>query len=179
MPCWWGRLATTRSRPARAGSICDLLLHRIATAPAGEGAGDLGAALVELAKPSRRRSLVVVVSDFLGEATWHDPLRGLASRHDVICIEVVDPRELELPDVGVLALLDAETGAQREIRTSARLRARYAAAAAEQRASIAGAIRDAGADHLRLGTDRDWVLDIVRFVRQRSQRAALMRGARR
>ncbi len=154
------------------------VLHRIATTPTGEGAGDLGGALAQLAKPSRRRSLVAVVSDFLGESTWHDPLRGLAARHDVICIEVVDPRELALPDVGVLALVDAETGAQREIRTSARLRARYAAAAAEQRAKIAEAIRDAGADHLQLGTDRDWVLEIVRFVRQRSQRAALLRGTR-
>ena len=72
--------------------------------------------------------------------------------------------------MGVLELVDAESGAHREIRTSERLRARYAEAAREQRAEIAAAIRGAGADHLVLRTDRDWLLDLVRFVTLRRQR---------
>ena len=96
---------------------------------------------------------------------WARPLRKLAVRHDVLAIEVLDPRELELPDVGVLALADAETGIVHEIQTSdRRLRERYAAAAAAQRHAVAAAIRESGASHLRLRTDSDWLLDIVKFV---------------
>ena len=86
-------------------------------------------------------------------------------RHDVLAIEIVDPRELELPDVGVLAFVDPETGRVHEVQTADRqLRARYAAAAAAQRAAIARCRAAAGAAHLRLRTDSDWLLDIVRFV---------------
>ena len=86
-------------------------------------------------------------------------------------VEVLDPRELELPDVGVLQVVDPETGELREISTrSPRLRRRYADAASEQRERIARAIRRAGADHLQLRTDRDWLLDLVRFVAFRRKR---------
>jgi uncharacterized protein (DUF58 family) len=78
---------------------------------------------------------------------------------------VVDPRELELPPVGVLALVDPETGRRREVQTaSGKLRARYAEAAAGQRRDIARSIRAAGSDHLLLRTDRDWLGDLLRFV---------------
>ena len=78
---------------------------------------------------------------------------------------MTDPRELELPDVGVITLVDPETGDRREISTGdRRLRARYAAAAAEQRETVRRALRRAGAAHLPLRTDRDWVADIVRHV---------------
>jgi uncharacterized protein (DUF58 family) len=97
----------------------------------------------------------------------------LAVRHETLAVEVVDPRELELPDVGVITMVDIETGRRREIPTSsAKLRARYAEAAAAQRQRIASAIREAGADHLVLRTDRDWFDDLVRFVRLRRERAA-------
>jgi len=83
----------------------------------------------------------------------------------VLAIEILDPRELELPDVGILALADPETGILHEVNTSdRRLRDRYAQAAAAQRMAVARAIRAAGAQHLRLRTDSDWLLDIVRFV---------------
>jgi uncharacterized protein (DUF58 family) len=88
-----------------------------------------------------------------------------------VAIEVLDPRELALPDVGVLALVDPETGAQVDVQTSdPKLRARYAAAAAEQRGAIRASLRSAGADHLLLRTDSDWLLDLVRFVDQRRRR---------
>jgi uncharacterized protein (DUF58 family) len=93
------------------------------------------------------------------------PLRRLAVRHHVLAVEVVDPRELALADVGVLELVDPETGYLYEVQTSdARLRERYAAAAAQQRVAIAQELRGAGADHLVLRTDEDWLLDLVRFV---------------
>ena len=110
--------------------------------------------------------MAVVISDFLAPVEqWSRPLKKLSVRHDVLAVEIVDPRELELPDVGVIALVDPETGAMHEIQTAdAKLRHRYAQGAAAQRAAIAQALRGANAGHLRLRTDSDWLLDIVRFV---------------
>lgn len=149
------------------------LLHRVATTARGDGGGttDLGTTLREAARLARRRGLVVVVSDFLGDPGWDRPMRALSARHEVVAIEVVDPRELELPDVGMLALVDPESGRRLEVQTaSAGLRRRYAAAAAAQRTGVARSIRAAGADHLVLSTDRDWLLDLVRFIDTRRRR---------
>ena len=120
----------------------------------------------------------MVVSDFLADPeTWVQPMRRLGTRHEVVAIEVVDPRELELPDVGVLSVVDPATGRTREIPTaSKKLRDRYQVAAAEQRAQIATAIRAANADHLVLRTDRDWLLDVVRFVVDRRARVHARRA---
>lgn len=162
--------------PARAGREATFaLLHKVASMPrvaedaAGSSTAPLGAALDELVVVPRRRGLVVVVSDFLDPVeSWQRPLRMLSSRHDVLGVEVVDPREVELPAVGVLTLVDPETGRNLEVQTaSPKLRERYATAAAAQRKAIARGLRGAGADHLQLRTDRDWLVDIVRFVTQR------------
>ena len=78
---------------------------------------------------------------------------------------MTDPRELELPDVGLITLVDPETGRRREVWTGdPRLRERYAGAAAAQRAQVPRALRRSGAGHLALRTDRDWTADIVRHV---------------
>jgi uncharacterized protein (DUF58 family) len=179
-----GGTGTAAVVPARGGrSHLMAILHRALQRP-GEvkpsGTTDLAESLARLAALHRRRGLAVVISDFLAPAGWDHALRRLSTRHETLAIEVVDPRELELPAVGVLALVDPETGQRREVQTSsAKLRARYAAAAAEQRADIAAAIRGAGADHLQLRTDRDWLTDLVRFVALRRERAArLPRKAR-
>lgn len=153
--------------PARSGrKEAQGLLHAIARTPASPGRASLSALVDALNRPPRRRGLAVVISDFLAPPDeWGRPLRKLAVRHDVLAIEVLDPRELSLPDVGVLALADPETGLIHEIQTSdRRLRRRYADAAAAQRTAVAAAIRAAGSAHLRLRTDSDWLLDIVRFV---------------
>ncbi len=89
----------------------------------------------------------------------------------MLAIEIVDPRELELPNVGFLTLVDPETGRRLDVPTGkARLRERYAAAAAAERAAIASALRRAGAHHLVLRTDRDWIRDVVAFVLSNRQR---------
>ena len=161
--------------PAQSGRAHTTTLLRkiVATPRSSRGRrGDLGAALEMLRRPPRRRGFAVVVSDFLGEPSWERPMRALAVRHDVLAVEVVDPAELALPSVGLLTLVDPETGKLLEVQTGRReLRERYATAADAQRAEIAAAIRRAGAAHLRLRTDRDWLLDILRFV------AARRRGA--
>ena len=155
------------------------LLHGLVVAPAVRSTTaqataepdttHLGAALGRLLVPPRRRGLVVVVSDFLSGDAWDPPLRALAGRHDMVAVEIVDPRELELPPVGMLTVVDPETGRTREVPTNRRTRERYARAAAEQRADIAARLRRCGAGHLQLRTDRDWVLDIVRYVAARKR----------
>ncbi len=119
----------------------------------------------------RRRGLAVVISDFLDDGAWDTALRALSVRHETLAVEVVDPRELELPDVGVVELEDPETGERIEVQTSSgALRTTFAEAAAAQRDDIARRIRAAGADHLVLRTDRDWLLELVRFVAWRRER---------
>jgi len=148
-----------------------------ASAKTATGGVDLRTAIGALARSAaRRRGLLVVVSDFLAPEGWDRELRALAHRHEVLAIEVVDPRELALPEVGVIELVDPETGEHREVHTSADVRERYAAAATEQRREIARRIRGTGADHLVLRTDRDWLLDIVRFVARRKERRRVAAG---
>jgi uncharacterized protein (DUF58 family) len=175
-----GTGTSLRRLPARPGrKEAQGLLQALDHTATQPGRADLGALIDALNRPPRRRGLAVVISDFLvPPATWERPLRLLGVRHDLLCVEIVDPRELELPDAGVMEFVDPETGALHEVHTGdARLRARYAAGAAAQRAAIAGAIRGAGASHLRLRTDRDWLLDMVRFVA--AQRHARTRGTTR
>ena len=168
--------------PARGGrDHLRAVLHRVVTADVSDGTGatDLSGALERLARVTRRRGLAVVVSDWLdgdpaaSRPPWAEALRRVAVRHETLAVEVVDPRELELPDVGLLELVDPETGRSRAIQTGdARLRGRYAAAAAARRHDLARALRAAGADHLALRTDRDWLGDLVSFVASRRERAA-------
>jgi uncharacterized protein (DUF58 family) len=180
---------TLTRMPARSGRRdAHALLRAIARTPSVKGRSDLGALIDSLNRPPRRRGLAVVISDFIGRVEpgvggdtaptdqWQRPLRRLAVRHDVLCVEILDPRELELPDVGVLVVVDPETGDLHEVQTSDRsLRERYATAARAQRAAVAAAIRSSGAAHLPLRTDTDWLLDIVRFVA--AARHARFRGA--
>ena len=153
--------------PARGGSDhLRAILHRVHQSDRlSGGSSTLVPALRRLGATGRRAGLLVVISDFLADDAWAHELKRLGAAHQVLAIEVLDPRELEFPAVGLLPLVDVETGAEREINTSDRsLRRRYAAAATAQRARIAEGIAAAGADHLQLRTDRDWLYDIVAFV---------------
>nr|WP_206037512.1 DUF58 domain-containing protein [Rhodococcus sp. HNM0569] len=174
---------TVRIPPAGGRVHAQAMLRRIATTPhAPEGVrGDLRGALEALRRPERRRGLVVVVSDFLGPIDWERALRALSGRHDLVGIEVLDPRDLALPDVGDVVLHDPESGATREFSVTPQLRADFARAAAEHREQVGTALRRAGAPRLALSTDRDWIADVVRFVaaRKRSQGSAFAVGARR
>jgi uncharacterized protein (DUF58 family) len=170
------RVFPPRSGRAHVGAVLAALHEE----PEDGTAGDLAGTLAAVRRNAHRRGMVVVVSDFLEPPGWERPLRALAERHDVIAVEVVDPRELELPDVGLLQVLDPETGRRRYVDTRpASVRAAYAREAAAQRAAVARAITGAGADHLRLHTDRDWVVDLVRFVGSRKSRRSAARGGRR
>jgi uncharacterized protein (DUF58 family) len=162
--------------PARAGAVhARHLIKKVAQTPraTSAGRGDLAVALDQLRRPPRRRGLVAIVSDFLGDNDWERPLRALSGRHQLLGVEILDPRELELPRAGLVTFADPETGSQLEVQTSdPGLRARYALAAAEQRVQIATMLRHAGAAHLQLRTDRDWIADVVRFVIARRNASA-------
>ncbi|WP_431898324.1 DUF58 domain-containing protein [Nonomuraea sp. bgisy101] len=170
-----------RTVPARTGRphLMALLQTMFALPRTSPGVREplLGAAAEQLGRLVRRRGLVVVVSDFLDDpSTWAGAVRRLGAGHQVLAVEVVDPRELALPDVGVLTLVDPESGRRREVSTGdARLRRRYAQAAAEQRERIAAGLRSVGAAHLRLRTDGDWVRDLVQHV-LRQRRLARLAG---
>ncbi len=135
----------------------------------GPAAGaDLAAALTRLHRTQQRRGQVIVLSDFLDRGDWSTALRRIALRHQVIAVPILDPRELELPPVGMLALVDPETGQRLHVQTnSPALRERYAAAAAARQEEIRRAVLRSGAEYLPLTTDRDWLVDIAAFVSSR------------
>jgi uncharacterized protein (DUF58 family) len=168
-----------RHLPARRGRSAFLAsLAVVHDSPREPGAPGHGAtvtdALRRLPVIQPRRSQVVVVSDFLGDDPWSGALGGLVRHHDVIAVHVTDPRELALPAVGMLAVVDTETGRQRYVQSaSPALRARYSAAAAARHSEIVRRIEGSGASYLHLSTDRDWLGDTVRFASglQRARRA--------
>jgi uncharacterized protein (DUF58 family) len=135
------------------------------------GATSLGAALDRAGTMARQRAVVVVASDFRGLRDWRRPLLEVAARHEVVAVEIRDPAEDELPNAGALWLVDPETGSQLRVDTrSAKLRARFAAAAAAERAEVAGVLASAGARHVVLSTSGDWLRTFAVFLRRGSRR---------
>ena len=131
----------------------------------------LAEALRRIRLTARRRGLVVLITDLIDQSPWQRELRALALRHEVVVVEVRDPRESSLPAVGLLTLVDPESGRRVEVPTSNQaVRDRFAAAAAARQAENARQVRGTGAAHLILSTDRDWLFDVVRFVAARRQR---------
>jgi uncharacterized protein (DUF58 family) len=104
------------------------------------------------------------------------PLRAIAGRHEVLGIEIIDPRDVELPDVGDVILQDTETGVTREFTIDAALRDDFAKAANAHRAEVARTLRRCGAPLMTLRTDRDWIADVVRFVATNRRRGAMAGG---
>jgi uncharacterized protein (DUF58 family) len=154
-------------RQGRLGLIGLLDALRVDDPEGRLGATSLGAALRRTGALATQRAIVIVVSDFRGPRDWKRPLVELAGRHEVIAVEIRDPREQELPNAGVLWLVDPETGRQVRADTrSAKLRARFAAAAAEERAEVARMLASAGARHVVLSTSGDWLRSLAVFLRR-------------
>jgi uncharacterized protein (DUF58 family) len=156
-------------RQGRVGLIGLLTIARREPQGDGGGATSLGEALARTGRLATSRALIFVVSDFRGPRDWRRDLIELAGRHDVVAVEIRDPREQELPDVGELWLVDPETGRQLRVDTSRRrLRERFAAAAAAERAELVSELRSAGADHVVLWTAGDWLRTFAGFLRHRA-----------
>ncbi|MBO1008503.1 DUF58 domain-containing protein [Acidovorax sp. SD340] len=162
------------------------LVHRLLTPPApatgtskpGGGATELHRLLQTGLANLRRRSTVFVVSDFISAPGWEKPLAQLAQRHDVVAVRLLDPLELELPDVGLITLRDAESGEQLQVDThDAGFRRRFARLAAEREAVLREGLTRAGADTLELCTDDDLVDALLRFMDLRQHRVRTSRAA--
>ena len=109
----------------------------------------------------------MLVSDFRGPSDWRRPLLQLAGRHDVVAVEIRDPREQELPNAGELWLVDPETGRQLRVDTrSAKLRRRFAEAAAADRSRVAQTLASLGVRHIVLTTAGDWLRELALFLRR-------------
>ena len=121
----------------------------------------------------KRRSLIFVISDFMTEPGWERPLNMLGQRHQVVAIRLTDPREMELPDVGMVVMEDAETGEQMFIDThDSKFRKRFNDAVLKREDELALAFKRAGVDMLSLSTDDDLIKAILRFAKRRHQKRA-------
>jgi uncharacterized protein (DUF58 family) len=168
--------------PARTGRTHVLhLTHELTrTGPARDDRRptDLAAMLHLAAVTARRRGLVFVISDFIGDLDWEPALTRLALRHEVVAIRIVDPAELDLPDLGLVLVEDAETGEQLLADTSDPLfRRRLRAEVDAREFAVTGAMRRAGAVAHRLGTDQDLVAALVGMAqRSKGHRAPASRA---
>ena len=130
------------------------------------GAVSPAAALRRVAAAAPRGGLVVLVSDFRGGRDWARPLAAVAARHQVLAIEIRDPREDALPDVGELTLIDAETGREIRVDTSSRaLRERFTEAASAERGSLSREFRRLGVGHVVLSTSGSWLRSLAGQLR--------------
>jgi uncharacterized protein (DUF58 family) len=149
--------------------------HSSASDVQAGGSTDLARALKEAGRLIRRPSMMVLISDFMTPTGWQQPLSALAIRHEVVAVWITDPRESELPDVGVVTFEDPESGQQILVDTrSAHLRARFQEAASAQRATIRADLIRARAAVAELSTEAEVVPQLVAFIKQREAQ----RGAR-
>jgi uncharacterized protein (DUF58 family) len=162
--------AAPRSVPPRQGRVGLLGLLATLRSESGAGTGSLAEAIDRVGALARQRALVALVSDFRGPLDWRRPLLALAGRHDVVAVEIRDPREQELPNMGELWLVDPETGRQLRVDTrSAKLRARFAAAAAAERDEVASTLAGLGVRHVVLSTEGEWLRPLTVFLRRRKR----------
>ena len=169
--------------PARGGRQHVLqLLHTLQTRPEqpdnkNSGPTRLDELLDSAANLVRRRSTIFVLSDFISEAGWEKPLGMLAQRHEVVAVRLLDPLELDLPDLGLIPIRDAETGEQLLVDThDAGFRKRFARIAAQREAQLRESLTRAGVDALELSTDGDLISALLRFTDMRKSRSRLSGG---
>lgn len=166
--------------PARSGRRHVLhILHKILsrTPPAHSAGTDLREFLQTALRVMQRRSLVFLVSDFISAPGWAERLAYLGQRHEIVAVRLYDPLEMELPDLGLLVMRDAETGEQLFVDTHDRaFRSRFAAAAAKRETELRSAFHRAGVDALELSTSDDLVDAILRFADLRKRRSQLAAG---
>lgn len=158
------------------GNSSRLLRELLSFEPRSKGT-DLGRVLLRLGHVLPRRGIVFLLSDFLtpgGVVSFERPLRLLARKQEVIGLHITDPRESELPDVGIVEVVDPETGTLQLLDTSSRsMRTRYKAAALKREAELAEVFGRTKSDRVVLRTDRPFVTDLVRYFQMRERRRSL------
>ena len=132
---------------------------------------DISAGLEYLGRVTNKKSVIFLVSDFIGEGFEHQ-LRVLGKRHDLIAVSITDPREVKMPNIGLIALEDAETGEQILMDTgSSAIRKEYRRLGAARQGRLRDLFRSMDIDQIEVFTNRDYVLDLVRFFRTRGRRS--------
>ncbi len=155
------------------------LLNRMLTRPerTSSGVTNLQDFLKTAFQVIPRRSIVFVVSDFISTPGWGEPLAHLSKRHEILAVRLYDPLEMDMPDMGLLVVEDAESGEQMFVDTHDRgFRKRFAAAAIKREADLRTVFRQAGVDALEIATDDDLVDALMRFADLRKQRSRLAAG---
>jgi uncharacterized protein (DUF58 family) len=155
------------------------MLHSINARPerASSEATNLSDFLGTALRMIQRRSLIFIVSDFISAPGWATPLAYLAQRHEVVAVRLYDALEMELPDLGLVAMRDAETGEQLFVDTHDRaFRRRFAALAEQRERDLRAAFAQAGVDVLELSTDDDLIGALLRFADLRKRRSQLAGG---
>lgn len=138
----------------------------LALEPMGRGTS-ISVALRAVHQAVHKRCVLILVSDFMDRGFEHD-LRVAALRHDAVAVELVDPREYELPDAGLLELTDPETGVTQTLDSSdPAVRSAFAASAGEARQRRLDLLRSSGVDVLSLRTDQEMFAPLMRFFRSR------------
>jgi uncharacterized protein (DUF58 family) len=154
-------------RGSRPGMVA--LRHRLQEGVAVDGSEDpeaMADALSRVGKLAGQPGLVVLISDFRDQQRWERALGSLRIRHSVLAIEVLDPREIELPAVGHLMLVDPETGARVEVNTGRRrIRERFSQLERERRQAVARELRRLRVHQTTLTTDEDWLVELGRRLR--------------
>ena len=151
------------------------ILQTVADSPdtEGLGRGDLPEALRRVGALSKRRGFICVISDFAG-SEWSSQMSVLSMRHDLLAIGVIDPREFDVPPIGLVTFADPSTGSTREMLVTHDVQRRFADLAAQQRAQREQTVRASGGDWLELSTDGDWLTEIAAHVRRRRLRPAMI-----
>jgi uncharacterized protein (DUF58 family) len=144
------------------------VLSTLTDPPESEGLGqaDLAGALDRVGALAKRRGFIAVISDFVGD-DWGDALGRLSMRHDLLAITVHDPREYDVPPIGLVEVVDPATGATREVRVTTKVQQRFAKAAAAERERRTAELGRSGADVIELMTDGDWLGTIVQHTQRK------------
>ncbi len=157
------------------------VMHAMQKRPqhAQSGSTRLDELLKSAASLVRRRSTIFVVSDFISEPGWEKPLGLLAQKHEVVAVRLTDPLELNMPDLGLITMRDAESGEQLLVDTSnPKFRQRFNQIAAQRETELRQTLARAGVDTLELSTDDDLVEAILRFTDMRKRRSRIGAGAK-
>jgi uncharacterized protein (DUF58 family) len=145
----------------------ELLAHR---ATKGNNETQLAQLLGRAEHVIKRRSTVFIVSDFFSAPGWDKPLEQLARRHDVVAVRLSDPLELQLPDMGMITLRDAETGETQLVDCNPSFRRRFAEISGEKEAQLRESLAQAGVDTLELSTQADIADALIRFAALRRRK---------
>ena len=159
--------------PARKGAPHALRVLRdiLNNQPKHQGT-DLKPALDLALNRIAHRALVILVSDFITtDSSWEKSLRGVAAKHDVVAAQIMDPREIELPNAGRVCLEDPETGEQILVNTShPAVREQFAARVAERQIALEQLLRRCGVERVAIRTDEDYVPTLKAYFRTRKRR---------